>query len=370
MIIEYIIDKDAYKKLLSRINFTASNGQVIIKRSSKAQGKENFFLKLSCAQNDIAAAQALSEVGIKVEELFIQNKITYRLLLNEASQFFVKHLYPYVCEFETKLRKFIYCTLFDINEEAKPKVLSRLQKSLIDKSSKDIPAFDFLEQGTLEDILNFLFSNAALYGEINDYTKNNSKRFSTREEIIEFIKNSDKHTIWEEFFANKFGDSSLPNTFEKIIKFRNDTMHFHNINYDYYLQGIVMLKDAIKDLDTQIKKGIVIEDSSENVIKLSENLNYVQGVIKSLEIFGLASQKIIKSLYNPTYLEALRKISDTLLKVPQVHIPDALIPLQNLALSNAISQIAVSLPSPLVGLEPVFSQDDFEQNIEETKDSE
>ena len=47
MIIEYFIDKDEYKKHLKGIDFTASNGVHIAKRSWKQKGKENYLLRLT-----------------------------------------------------------------------------------------------------------------------------------------------------------------------------------------------------------------------------------------------------------------------------------------------------------------------------------
>lgn len=357
MIVEYIIDKDEFKKKIDSLNFTASNGKEVTRKNPKAKGKNNYFLKLSCAGNDIDAAQALSEISLKVEDVFHQNDVSFRLLTNEASQFFVKELYPSVCEFETKLRKFIHSTLFDVDEGAKVKVLSRLKGTLIEKSSKEIPAFDYLEKGTLESIRFFLFSNNALYGAVKDYTSGQDAIFASREQLIQFIQDNDSHTIWEDFFEKDFSDSILPAIFKDIIDCRNDVMHFHNISYERYLEGADLLNRGINDLNKQIKKGIVIEDSSANVSKLSRSLGYLDAIAHSIVSVGAASARMLDVLFSPevqalknkylspVYLDTLGRlagiIADSAYSVPMPPLPGINVP----TVPASILGIASAIPA-------------------------
>ena len=271
MIIEYITEKDEYRNKLKKLDLTTSNQIIVSAKARKTKGKDNYILKLKTDTDGLADAKALSEIRQKIEKFMDDEKITIKLLSNEASQFFVKTLYPYVCEYETKLRKFINVTLFDINEAAKTKVLNQLKKTNIDSKHQDLKC-DFLEYSELGDIVTFLFSNDELYKEVENYKKNN--RFSSRAEIIEFIEKSSKKTIWEEFFADNFEDSILPKTIWDIKNFRNDVMHFHNITFERYEEAIALIKRGIEDLDKQLKKGIVLEDTEANVSVLSENTNY------------------------------------------------------------------------------------------------
>ena len=114
MKVEFIIDKSEYKKLLNKDIV----GTQIKYKSEKVKGKSNYLLTLSIESRNLTAAKLLSNSRIVVEKLFIENNIKYRLLTEEASQFFVQRLYPYACEFETKLRKFIYTALFDLDDKA------------------------------------------------------------------------------------------------------------------------------------------------------------------------------------------------------------------------------------------------------------
>ena len=166
----------------------------------------------------------------------------------------------------------------------------------IDSKHQDLKC-DFLEYSELGDIVTFLFSNDELYKEVENYKKNN--RFASRAEFIDFIEKNSKKTIWEEFFQDNFEDSILPKTIWDIKNFRNDVMHFHNISFERYEEALALIKRGIEDLDNQLKKGIVLEDTEANVSVLSENTNY------SL------------NLYNTIY--ALYKIPEALQKVYAIY---------------------------------------------------
>ena len=58
----------------------------------------------------------------------MENKVTFRILLNESAQYFAKDLFHLLCEDETKLRKFIQSAMFDINEQAEQEIINRLKK--------------------------------------------------------------------------------------------------------------------------------------------------------------------------------------------------------------------------------------------------
>lgn len=287
MLVEIIIDKDEYKQLIKKMDFKASNGIEVSKRSLKANGKDNYYLKLYCSNEDIESAKALSEIRCLIEKEFRENDIEYRVLIDEPSQYFTNALYPLIMEFETKLRKFIHNTLFDISEESNKRVIAQLATSLGIKiqDNQNNQRVDFLETSTLEKIRMFLFQNNELYGDVKKYMGKEENMCATKKELIEYISNNDSDTIWNKFFENNFSDSTLPNTFEKIIGYRNDVMHFHYISFQRCEEGMELIRSAIQDLDKQIKKGIVIESTLQNIDTLSSALNYQQSIIGSM--FGL-----------------------------------------------------------------------------------
>lgn len=334
MIIEYLIDNDKHQKLLEKISFNASNDKRVAHKSRKTAGKDNFLLTLSCDANNLKSAQALSEVASRIEEVFRNQHIKFRLLTNGASQFFAQDLYPRVCEFETKLRKFIHCTLFDVDDEANKKAFEKLQSmGVIDKDAKYTKHRDLLSNTTLGNLFAFLFSNDALFNRIEEYKH---RKFATREDLLKFIQEVPEKSIWELLFVSDFGDSMLPLLTEKISDCRNDVMHFNNINSENYNEYLTALKNGIADLDKQIAKGIILENTDENAGKLSENSNYLQRVASVLMV--AVSLKVLQNITNPSYLDALQNVSDTILSFSsRFDNSKALTPLQELALKLAIS---------------------------------
>lgn len=294
MFIEYITENDIYRDKLKNLDLISSDQILVSAKARRTTGKDNYILKLSTEEDNLKSAKALSEAKKKIEKLLSDEKVTFKILTNQSSQYFVKQLYPFMCEYETKLRKFINVTLFDINEAAKTTVFTQLKTAKIEINEKDVN-YDFLEYSELGDIMVFLFANDSLYKDLDSYKGNAKNRFATREQLIEYIKNSNKKTIWEEFFAPNFSDSIIPQTISKIKGFRNDVMHFHNIDYEKYEEALELVKQGIKDLDKQIKKGIVLEDTEANVALLSGNTNYSMNLYNTIAAIQKLPDAIIKA---------------------------------------------------------------------------
>lgn len=273
MLIEYITETDDYREELNMVNFTASNGISVDARTRKTKGQNNYILKAKTENSTLKDAIALDEAREKIERILADKNISFKMLLNESSQCFTKELYPLICEYETKLRKFIYVTLFDIDEAARATVIAQLKKAKIEIKDQD-PNYDFLEYSELGDIIVFLFANDSLYKDIDHYKSDPTHRYSSKDDIIEYIKNSTQKTIWEEFFAPNFTDSIIPETIWDIKNYRNDVMHFHNVSYDCYKKALELITKGIVDLNKQIKKGVVIENTEEKVTALSSNFSY------------------------------------------------------------------------------------------------
>lgn len=300
MIVEYLIDKDEYKTLLSDDIFKASNGLTVDNKSTKYKGKENHILRLSVSGESLKNAEALSEIAERIKSIFNNknNKVRYRLLINEPAQYFVKELYPLVCEFETRLREFIHGVLFDVEGKANDGIIKKMKSAKIFKRGM-IENGNLFELSDLGMIIDFLFSNNELSDEIKDYTGSNQNY--SREDLIELIKNFDKHTIWEDFFKEDFSDSILPEKLKEIKEYRNDVMHFHDISYERYLKAEKILKECIKDLKKQINKKIIIKDSPENITKLADHCSAVLKITKE-----------ISDAFSPSYLNIATYLKNNL----------------------------------------------------------
>lgn len=273
MKIEYLIDKDDYKELLPKGNFTAANELIVKKRSNTVKGKDNYLLTLKVLDETEKGAEALSEYHIQIKQILLDNKITFRILLNESAQYFAKELFPLFCEFETKLRKFIQSAMFDINEEAEKIVLKKANKFKGGKGKISSLNGNFLEYADLGEIIDFLFANDDMYAYLKELQQ--EKRYISQEELIELIKNFENKRAWDKYFSEEFSDSILPEKIFKIKEYRNDTMHFHEIDFEMYCRAKETLKLVVSDIDKQIAKKIVLEAEKYDIEGLANSLSYI-----------------------------------------------------------------------------------------------
>ena len=63
-------------------------------------------------------------------------------------------------------------------------------------------------------------------------------------------------------------------------------MHFHNISYQDYISIQKFFRKAIKDLDSQIDKGIVIEDTKSNTSVLAGCLTFLVAFIAKMSVLN------------------------------------------------------------------------------------
>lgn len=324
MKVEFLIDKSEYKKLLNKRTVVATNKTIVKYSHEKVSGKNNYLLTLTCAGKKISDAEALSEQRIHVEKILADNQVKYRLLTEEASQFFVQHLYPYACEFETKLRKFIYTALFDIDEKAEG-ILVKAYKATMDKKSGSItqlPLKDFLSEKDLGEIFDFLFANDTFLSQVKDLvpTNDNRQRHKTKKQLLTELEHLDDQSVWKLIFAPVFPDSILPNIYEDIQHYRNDVMHMHNIGFEDYKKILKVFKKGIKDLDKQIAKNVVLEDSQVNVKALANGLNIFANYFSRTQIPVINWSDLVQRVAKSGIVASSMKYQD-IVKIPLIEIP-------------------------------------------------
>lgn len=339
MKVEFIIDKSEYKKLLNKDIV----GTQIIYNSEKLKGKSNYLLSLSIESKSITVAKLLSNSRIAVEKLFIENNIKYRLLTEESALFFAHRLYPYASEFETKLRKFIYTALFDIDEKAESVLVEKYKITISKKCTNELPQEDFLTNSDLGKIFDFLFSNDEFLDEVkkinnNDNNNKNYNRRLTKKQLLEKIGNLEEKTIWNLLFASNFSDSILPTIYSEIQKFRNDIMHIHYISYDDYIKAKKIYIKGIKDLDYQLSKNIVIEDTKTNVDALASSLGFLSECLRRSQINNSVISDMLKQ-FTPNYLSSIQTLATSLSPLTQQFVGVPTIKKPNQELLAQISKL-------------------------------
>ena len=306
MRIEYIIEGDKYKELIQGIIPITKDGVTLFSENKKIAGANNFLLSVWTFESNMTSAKILSEFSEQIKTKFVDNQIKFYMLEDGPSTLFVTKLYPLVCEFETKLRKFVYLTLFDLDEPATHLAVTKIKTTTKElKSITNIPSSNFLENITLGNLFDFLFDNNEFTEEAKKKTNaitNDIGRTATKAELIAIIDTIEEKTIWNTLFSKAFPDFSLPSVYRELFPLRNDVMHFHNVTYKTYRKALNLFKKTNKELDAQLEKGVVLENTAENAELISSQ--YFNTVLSGLR----DSLGILKSSFDAETMSAVREI--------------------------------------------------------------
>lgn len=330
MILEYIIEDDKYQELIKdKLPKKGKKGTIRV-TNRKFSGVNNYILTIQYNSSPVDGAEVLSNVAKTIKAIFDANKVQYYILRDEASITFVNRLYPLVCEFETKLRKFIYIALFDLDEPAQKLAANKI-KTAVPKFSKTekIPQHNFLESITLGEVFTLLFDNKEFLDSAKNETKqieNTLSRRATKKDLIRILEAIEEKTLWNELFRPSFSDFSLPEVQDELFSVRNDVMHFHFIDYEQYTKALKMLKDINQELDAQIAKGIVLENNEENAELVSNNYQYtytaLSALVETMQSLGESMSTAVLSSWAPmanaitnNYMLPLYEMADKLSSV-------------------------------------------------------
>lgn len=184
------------------------------------------------------------------------------------SEYYCNKLFPYLNEFERKLRKILF-SIYTLNfnlEYYSATTSEEFQKGLKQKSniSKDdnIPKQDcYIKLGfyslDYSDIDKLLFTKSTTLKEEQKLEKFLSKNQDLTKlsdsEIREAFKLCSNKTDWERFFGDKNFDDNFQQILNDIRNFRNNIAHCKFISKEQYENCIDILKKTTKSLDIAIK---------------------------------------------------------------------------------------------------------------------
>ena len=179
---------------------------------------------------------------------------TPTVLINESSARFNLELYPLVNKFERKLRTMIY---------------------LKNAGNSDPDVINRLETLTFEKMYELFFTDSDFITKmrqlVNDKSRNSSQAYYLRE-----IQALQEHTKWDAIVKSANLDIVKEN-FLKIIDYRNDVMHAHNISYDQYYEAKKLFTLSIvaieKEIELLIESPEYRENSQEELLGLLKSLN-------------------------------------------------------------------------------------------------
>lgn len=315
MIQEYLFLDDTYRKDIEEyvpdkikrcINDIENSSCWIVTYSVSGKNEDN--------------AKALSAIND-----YVVNRFHPTVLTNESSAYFNNRLYPYINDFERKLRKLLYlkCALYN--------------------GEKKIDNIRDLESKDLGEIFELLFSDSEFVENVRK-TVNRKSWLFTKQEIITNLQNIAEDTIW----SNLIGAESvvlLSSNFTTVKGYRNDVMHAHNINFKIYHEAKELFETINEQLDIEI--GQIIQNiqyqSSEAVDSeynnaLSNALRAQEKSYKSYVTLRSITQTLPK-IYDDSQLQALRDSLSILSSAYNLTELDAL-----REASQKLSELAPKLP--------------------------
>lgn len=197
------------------------------------------------------SAKILSKIDKMIKESF-----SPIVLINESSQYYNKKLFPYINEFERKLRCFLYLKSAISGDQESKEVIQDLE-------SKDF--------GTIFEIL---FTDQGFQTKVRKEINNKSRAY-TKDEILNIINELDENTVWGKLIEGNTLNE-LKNNFLKIKDFRNDVMHAHNINTTKFLKAKRLFTKINQELENEIKK--MKNEPVEHAVNSQFNLNLLEAI--------------------------------------------------------------------------------------------
>lgn len=249
MIQEYLFIDDVHRKAVEEYS-----PEQIKPKIHDIENTSCWIVTYSIAGDNEESAKKLSQINDFIVENFAPT-----VLINESSAYFNRKLFPYINEFERKLRKFLYL------------------KSAIYTGEKRIENIRDLESKDLGEIFVLLFTDAEFVKASK--TKVNEKSWQyTKKEIIATLTELSEETVWAELNG---GDAvnALSDQFIDVKNYRNDVMHAHNIDADTYKKAKKLFVEINEQLDKEISKIIQIAEEDPSEMETSQYNHRLNGAL-------------------------------------------------------------------------------------------
>lgn len=268
------------------------------------------------------------------------------------SEYYCNKLFPYLNEFERKLRKILF-SIYTLNfnlEYYCATTSEEFQKGLKQKSniSKDdnIPKQDcYIKLGfyslDYSDIDKLLFTKSTTLKEEQKLEKFLSKNQDLTKlsdsEIREAFKLCGNKTDWERFFGDKNFDDNFQQILNDIRNFRNNIAHCKFISKEQYENCIDILKKTTKSLDVAIKiteekdfinKNFELQhESFERLAKTMREtvLNIYKPLMENIDAITQPMRNLSEKLN-----EIVKPITSVIPNIPNIVLPEIELPKFNI----------------------------------------
>lgn len=301
MVQEYLFINEEYRETIEKYYKQQDNIKLDIE---KIENSDCWIAKFSTINNDEASAKRLSALNGDIIQKYHPTVLT-----NDSSAYFNKVLFPYINEFERKLRKLLYL------------------KSALNSNPKDVETIKNLEEKDLGEIFTLLFSDTKFVNDVKKSVNGRTWQF-TKAEILESIQNIDEHTLWDDLM-DEDAVPTLRLKFADLKGFRNDVMHAHNMDTKAYSAAKKLIKKINAQLDSEIGKIIVEkETANESCSQTSRDFNtLMSNAMKTMDeqqtsatlMEQLSQMQSSAALIDANGMRAALKELEAISNIPEIH---------------------------------------------------
>lgn len=240
----------------------------------------------------------------KVNEYIISN-YQPTVLSNGCAAYYNKVLFPFINEFERKLRKLLYL------------------KSALNKGDEAAANIRDLESKDLGEIFTLLFADVQFVKDVKTIVNNKTWQF-TRQELLSEIAKLSENTSWDKLI----GVASVPALREEFVTvkdYRNDVMHAHDIDTKTFRASKKLFEKVNRQLDIEIGKIIGIAETPTEEIK---NQDYNSTLSSALKQYANVTAELLQvpitanltdvpaiplsAIYTPSILQSQQNLQATL----------------------------------------------------------
>ena len=225
MHLKYLAVDDKGKEILKQ--YRASR---VLKLITQVKNTDCLVVEFLFGGNNKKSAKVLSEIYE-----YFQGNPHVIIIENGCADYFNKHLYPMISDFERKLRTLLYLISSIQHEKNTTSVISDLE-------SKDFGV-----------LFTILFIDENFMRKTKEQIKMKNKEAFNKASIKKLIEEIEEETMWNRLL----GENTIPTLearFDDIRKYRNDVMHCQDFSYQKYLDIRNLYAKVNKELDVEIKK--------------------------------------------------------------------------------------------------------------------
>ena len=190
-----------------------------------------WILTLKTQETSAHAAELLSDLHDHIVENYEPIVIT-----NECSAYYNQVLFPLFNDFERQLRKLLYL------------------KSALNQTEGNETIIRNLEEQDLGSIFEMLFTDTDFINSAKQQINEKSWKY-TKEEILQILNGIPENTLWGQLIGADCVPT-LRKNFSEIRKFRNDTMHAHNMSSAAFKKAEELIRSVNREIDSEISSVI------------------------------------------------------------------------------------------------------------------